>query len=205
MYVPRIHKVTDDQKVFDYIREHGFATLVSWQDQRIVATHIPLYLDLAQGQPNRLLGHVARGNEQIDALKSEKEMLAIFMNTHAYISSSWYDHINVPTWNYVAVHAYCTPRILEGEELTSSLKKLVEQYEEGRKDRFHISDMPEKMKEAHIKGLVGFELRITRIEAAHKLSQNRNSHDYQNIIQQLEDHGEDQDRAVAQEMKKLRS
>lgn len=205
MYVPRIHKQEDDEEVYKYIRKNGFATLVSQLDQRLIASHVPMYLNESEERGFSLFSHIALGNEQKKCLDGEQQMLAIFMNTHAYVSSSWYNHINVPTWNYVAVHIYGRATILEGDALFDSINKLVDQYEEGRAGRFHISDMPTDMQQAHFKGLVGFEMSIDKIEPAFKLSQNRNDNDYHNVINQLEQEKEKGSAEIANEMKKLRS
>ena len=97
MYVPRIHRQEDRKEVFNYIRKNGFATLISKLDGRSIATHLPLYLDKNEKEEYVLIGHIAAANEQKESLSTGEELLAIFMDTHAYISSSWYDHINVPT------------------------------------------------------------------------------------------------------------
>lgn len=204
MYVPKLHQPKDLSDVYNYIRNNGFATLLSNQDNRIIATHIPLLLEEQEEGTYRLLGHIARANEQKVQLGSGEEHLAIFMESHAYISSSWYDHINVPTWNYIAVHVYGKTRVLVDEELTEAIHLLVEQYEDGRDGRFKLSDMPTKMLEAHLRGLVGFEMTMDKIESSYKLSQNRNDNDYKNIIQQLENEEKDQSNTIAQEMKKFR-
>ncbi len=126
------------------------------------------------------------------------------MQSHAYISSSWYDHVNVPTWNYIAVHIYGKAEKIEGEELINSISDLVDQYEEGRKGRFRLSQFSESERRAHLNGLVGFRMSIDRVEAAFKLSQNRKENDYQEIIRQLQESGIQLDQSIAEEMKKLK-
>ncbi len=204
MYVPKIHRAKNEKDVLEYLRIHRFATLVSQHKGRIIATHIPMVLTHIDEQPF-LLSHISVANEQKTSFDNEQELLAIFMTTHSYISSSWYDHINVPTWNYIAVHVYGKARIIEGDELEEALTELVDIYEDGRKDRFKISDMPDKMKKAHLKGLVGFQMSMDKIETAHKLSQNRNDKDYFNIIEELEKEEDPGSADVARAMKKLRS
>ena len=127
--------------------------------------------------------------------RQNEEVLAIFMNTHAYVSSSWYDHVNVPTWNYVAVHVYGSITIVEGEDLVNALRQMVDQYENDRPDRFQLEDMDDAILEAHVNGLIGYEIKINRVEAAHKLSQNRNDKDYKNITSNLEKEIDSQDLA----------
>ena len=205
MYVPSIHKPQDQIDVYEYIRSNGFATLIGEKDGRQLATHIPMFLDQSEEGDYHLLSHIAVANEQKVCFDGKQELLAIFMEQHAYISSSWYDHVNVPTWNYVAVHAYGSAIIMKGEELVASMQKLVHQYEDGRSGRFQMSDMPENMLQAHLNGVVGFSMKIERIESSYKLSQNRNDRDYKNVIDQLEKNDDSGDRAIAKQMKKLRS
>lgn len=204
MYIPKIHKPADEISALDYIKKHGFATFISQGSKGVTATHIPMYLDTT-GEKPYLVSHISVANEQKLDLNTSSEHLAIFMDTHAYISSSWYDHINVPTWNYISVHVYGKSTILKGSEIEQSLVKLVDQYEKGRDNRFYLSDMPEKMKSAHFRGLVAFKMSMDRIEVAHKLSQNRSDKDYQNVISHLEKEADKGSHSVAHEMKKLRS
>ena len=205
MYVPSIHNANDPSDVYDYIRANGFATLVSEHEGKQMATHLPLMLNQDKHGDYNLLGHIAVANEQKVSFDEQKEVLAIFMEQHAYVSSSWYNHVNVPTWNYVAVHAYGPATIISGKELYSAMSQLVDQYEDGRPERFNMTDMSEEMMKAHLKGVVGFSIKIERIESSYKLSQNRKDEDYKNVIDQLEKTGDKGSQDIAQQMKKLRS
>jgi len=205
MYVPSIHKPDETEDVYQFIAQHGFATLIGNFDNKPIASHIPMYVDQKEDGTYSLLSHIAKANIQRHCLDGEQDLLAIFMESHAYISSSWYDHINVPTWNYGSVHVYGKASIITGEKLYLSINKLVEQYEQKRRDRFHLSDMPKDMQAAHFNGLVGFEMSMDRIESAHKLSQNRKDKDYHNIIGQLEKQTDQKSQQIAQKMKTLRS
>lgn len=205
MYVPKIHHQEDQEEIYKYIKANGFATLVSQLDKRSIATHVPMYLNKTEEGGYTLLSHIALGNEQKKCLDGQQELLAIFMNSHTYVSSSWYNHINVPTWNYISIHVYGTAEVLEGEKLYSSINKLVDQYEGGREGRFHLSDMSDNMQKAHIKGLVGFEMTIDQIVPAFKLSQNRNDIDFHNVISKLEGEENAGSTEIAKEMKKSRS
>ena len=173
------------------------------QGEGLLASHIPLLLEKSE-QSNYLTGHVSKANEIIDQLNDGQEVLAMFMEHHAYVSSSWYDHINVPTWNYIAVHIYGTATLLTGDDLYDSIENMVNKYESGRKDRFHLKDFGPGELNAHLNGLVGFRISIDRVEAAYKLSQNRKDHNYKEIISQLRLGGTDLELAIAQEMEELR-
>jgi len=126
MYTPKHFQNHNIAEIKEFIRQNGFGILVSQGTECLLATHIPLELSADE---TRLIGHISRGNSQWRNIESIKEVLVIFNGPHSYISSSWYNHENVPTWNYIAVHVYGTIRIIEGEVLQNSLKHLVDKYE----------------------------------------------------------------------------
>ena len=203
MYVPKIYKAETEEVVFEYIKQNNFATLIGQLDHKTIASHIPTYLSEEKDQ-KYLIGHVAIQNDLKHCFNGTQKLLAIFMNTHAYVSSSWYSHINVPTWNYIAVHVYGYASTLNETELSLSLQKLVEQHEKDREPRFTIEQMEEQNYKRQLKGIIGFKLSIDSIEASYKLSQNRNDQDYKNIIDQLEKSKVHSDQEVAHEMKNIR-
>src|SRR5579872_3239172 len=116
MYIPRLYEEKDKEKIRVFIRENSFAILISVQDGRPIGTHIPLRLETGADGKDVLTGHISRGNEQRHTCTGGVRVLASFAGPHAYISPRWYTKINVPTWNYVAVHAYGTLQVIEGEE-----------------------------------------------------------------------------------------
>lgn len=190
MYIPNYFKQTDLQEVKDFISQNGFGILVNQVGGRPWASHIPLELDFNSAGEPVLLGHVSRGNAQWRDFNPDVEVMAIFNGPHAYVSSSWYDHENVSTWNYIAVHVYGKIRIIEGEELLSSLKKLVDKYETNSEHPVSVEGMSARYLEQELRGLVGFEILITEIQAAYKLSQNRDAKNKSNIIAELEKRGD---------------
>lgn len=203
MYVPQLFKVNNEVAIEEFIRKYGFATLITVQSGQPQAVHLPLHLSI-DGTDRWLYGHIAMANSIKKQCDGRQTMLAIFMQPHAYVSSSWYDHVNVPTWNYISVHAYGAAHIITDLELYNSLSELVDSYEQGREDRFYMHQFEKNELEAHLRGLVGFKMKIDRWEVAFKLSQNRNDVDYQNIITHLES-GNLLEQEIAREMKKLRS
>jgi transcriptional regulator len=130
MYIPRRYQEKDREKIFSFIRENSFAILVSLQDGLPVATHIPLLLEANHEGEDVLSGHISRGNDQKLSLMNGAKVLCIFPGPHSYVSPRWYTQLNVPTWNYIAVHIYGTLRIMEGEELRAALARLVDTYEQ---------------------------------------------------------------------------
>jgi len=200
MYVPKQFRNNDASTISDFIRHHGFGILVSQSDSRMVATHIPL--ELSEDE-TKLRGHIAKANPQWKNFQNNSEVMVIFPGPHAYVSSSWYDHENVPTWNYIAVHAYGKIQIIEGDELYSALKQLVDKYEKTSAYPLSIEKMSPEYVRQSIQGLVGFAIEITSIEAAYKLSQNRDRKNYVNVINELEKRGDHGSKSIAAEMKKI--
>jgi transcriptional regulator len=199
MFVPRQYQPSEIEDIYQFIEHNAFANLVSTVNGKFWATHLPLMLSKDRA---KLHGHVSRANQQWKFFEDEREVMAIFNGPHSYISSSWYDHENVPTWNYIAVHIYGTVRLIEGEALLNSLKELTDKYEKKSKKPVSVEGMREEYLKKEIKGLVGFEIQITDIQAAWKLSQNRDKKNYLNIISELEQRHEGDDLPVAEEMKK---
>ena len=199
MYIPARFENSNGEEVYSFLKQNAFASLVSNVNGKLWATHLPLMLS---GDHRKLHGHVSRANPQWKSFQDVGEVMAIFNGPHAYISSSWYDHENVPTWNYIAVHVYGRIRIIEGEELLHSLKQLTDKYEQKSARPVAVERMSKEYVDAHIRALVGFEITIDDIQAAYKLSQNRDKSNYENIITQLERRNEEHDVSVASEMKK---
>ena len=198
MYSPAYAKNFTEEELKNFIRENGFAIVVNTVDGKLWATHIPLILSA----DNKLVGHISRGNKQARELKSSEEVMVIFSGPHTYISSSWYDHENVPTWNYMAVHVYGKPRIIEGEELLVSLRQLTDKYEKNSEHPVSVDKMSKKYVETEMRGIVGLEISIERMEASFKLSQNRDEKNHTNIILELEKRGDENSDAVADQMRK---
>jgi transcriptional regulator len=202
MYIPKFFKQENPEEVKSFLQQNSFGILVSTVDGKPWATHIPLELGKNEKGEDVLQGHMARGNKQWREFNKHEQVLAIFTGPHAYISSSWYDHENVPTWNYVAVHVYGELRIIEGDELLVSLKKLVNKYEANSTHPVKVENISAKFLESELRGIVGFEIRITNIQAAFKLSQNRDEKNLKNIVTELEKRGDAQSLQIAEQMKK---
>lgn len=201
MYIPRRYEEKDKETVYSFIRENSFAILISVLDGRPVGTHIPLQLETGEDGAASLVGHISLGNEQKHTLTDGASVLAIFPGPHAYISPRWYTQMNVPTWNYLSVHVYGTVRLMHGKALREALSRLIDAYEQHLPRPVHMEEIPEKVLEDDLRGIVGFRIRIDEIQAASKLSQNRDEQSYRQVIDQLEQ-GDETARAVAAEMKK---
>ena len=202
MYIPELYKNENQTDIQNFIHQNGFGILVNQTGGKPWATHIPLLLEEKDGK-QFLVGHVSRENPQAESFKTNDEVLVIFTGAHTYISSSWYDHENVPTWNYLAVHVYGKVQLHSLEETIEALKRLVNKYEAKSEKPVRVEDLSKKTM-LQARGIVSFEIEITAIEAKKKLSQNRDDKNYKNIITELEKTNDNQAIAVAEEMKKNR-
>jgi transcriptional regulator len=205
MFIPKIFQVEDSAEILDFIRKNSFATLVSVNaDGLPIATHIPIELEMLEGNTPVLRGHISRANPQAQLFGEGFTALAIFSGAHTYVSSSWYAQENVSTWNYSAVHVYGKIRILTNDELHDSVEKLTATYEKGVEKPFLVSQMSSDYVKREIRGIVGFELAMDDVQAKAKLSQNRKDADYQHIVQKLEETENPQAHQVAAEMRTKR-
>lgn len=206
MYIPKHYRITDEKLLADFIRQNSFGILITCAEGVPVATHLPFeYVENGNGE-KFLYGHLARGNPQWRAFEPHTEVLVIFSGPHAYVSAQWYNHVNVPTWNYVTAHLYGKPRIIEAhDELHDTLKRLVDQNEATTNpdSPYTLEDLPQEYLRAQMRGIVGFEIRITRMEGKFKLSQNREREDFENVIAKLRASGEANAQHVAEEMARI--
>ncbi|MDN3954968.1 FMN-binding negative transcriptional regulator [Sporolactobacillus laevolacticus] len=197
MYIPKHFQIDDEDAIYEVIKENGFATLFSQHLGSPCATHIPLTLDK---ENKYLYGHFARPNEQWQDIEKQ-EVLAVFHGPHCYISPSWYETGRaVPTWNYVAVHVYGYVEILDGEELMGALRDLVLKYE-NQKSSYQYDQIDPQFIKGMTRGLVGFKIKIDKIEAKAKLSQNHSVERLERVIQQLEQSQSEDSRKIAHLMK----
>lgn len=203
MYIPKLYKITDVEEIREFVQHHSFGTLVSTRKGRPIATHLPLQL-IQEGDNYYITGHMAYGNPQWRTFESSEEVLVMFQGPHAYISSSWYEQENVPTWNYQAVHLYGAAQILDEEELKQDLTRLMETYEKHRENPVLWEKLSPSLLEKELKGIVGFKIKVNEIQAAYKMSQNRNDTDYRNIIEQLQKEENPVSSQMADEMDKRR-
>ena len=201
MYIPRRYEEKDKEKIYSFIKENSFGILISIKDGLPIGTHIPLLLEKNEAGNDILMGHISKGNEQKYTLTDGAKVLVIFAGPHAYISPRWYTQMNVPTWNYISVHVYGTVKIVEGEALKAALGRLVDNYEHPLPRPVTLEEIPEKTFDENFRGIIGFEIVIEDIQAAYKLSQNRDEISYHTVVDQLEK-GDDVAKGVALEMKK---
>ncbi|OUL61289.1 FMN-binding negative transcriptional regulator [Flavobacterium sp. AJR] len=203
MHTPSIFKNEDPEAIRAFLKENSFGILINQTNGKLWATHIPLEIETNADGKEILCGHISKLNPQGEGFTQNDQILAVFSGPHSYISSSWYDHENVPTWNYIAVHIYGRIKIVDHEAAVESLKKLVDKYEASSEKPVRVEDLSAKtMRQAH--GIIAFEIEIDEIQATKKMSQNRDDINYKNIITALEKTENPQSIAVAKEMEKCR-
>lgn len=201
MFIPEHYKNNDIKEIHDFLKNNSFGILINTIDGKPWGTHIPLELGKNTEEKDILVGHIAKANLQSNNLVGGDEVLCIFNGPHSYVSSSWYQFEEVPTWNYIAVHVYGTVKIQTSEELLHSLHALVDKYEQQSEHPISLNNMSKKtMKQ--VSGIIGFEIEINEIQAVNKLSQGR-SHDHPKIISELEKQGTIE-KEIAMAMRKLK-
>jgi transcriptional regulator len=190
MYNPPLFREDRIEVLHDAIRRAGLVTLVTQTADGLIASHAPMLLDLEPAPYGTLIGHLARPNPQ--ARGAIGEGLAIFQGPDAYITPSWYATKRqngkvVPTWNYVAIHAYGAVEFFNDlERLRDVVIRLTERQEAGRAQPWAVTDAPADFIDGMLKGIVGFAMPIARLEGKWKMSQNRPAEDRAGVISGLE-------------------
>jgi transcriptional regulator len=196
MYLPKHFEITDRAVLFDLMQKFSFATLVSIHEGVPFATHMPF---TCKPQQNQIASHIARANPQWTTFHQNSEVLVIFQGDHSFVSPAWYDkHPSVPTWNYMTVHAYGKVRIVEEpEKVKHLLHDLVLQYDK----EWDMLQLPETYMQGMMKGIVAFEIELTKLEGKFKLSQNRSEGDQHNVVKALRQSENPVDQAIAKAMR----
>jgi transcriptional regulator len=204
MYVPNHFAETDLATLFALVRAHSFATLVSVLDGEPFATHVPLLLDAERGPLGTLVGHVARANPHARGFDGATPAVAIFLGPHAYVSPRWYAaQPNVPTWNYVAVHATGRPRALEvGQQTRDLLARTAALFEAGAAEPWTPQSAGGHVEKLE-RGIVAFEMPIERLLGKRKLSQNKSPAERAGVVAALRAQGGEASLAIAREMEAL--
>ena len=195
MYIPPLHKEDRIDVLHDAIRRTGLATLVTLTGDGLIASQVPMLLDPEPAPYGTLLGHLARPNPQARGAAPGVQALAIFHGPDAYITPSWYATKRengkvVPTWNYVAIHAYGPVEFFDDRErLRAVVTRLTERFETPRAEPWAVTDAPADFIDGMLKGIVGFALPIARLEGKWKMSQNRPPADRAGVVAGLESDG----------------
>lgn len=165
------------------MRTYSFATLVTAKANRPIATHLPFTIVEKEGKLT-LSSHLARANVQWKKME-QLEALVIFTEPHAYISPGLYDKKeSVPTWNYISVHAYGKVRIVHDQkEVFDLLESMIDTFEADYRNQWN--ELSSTYKTNMAKGIVAFQVDVTELQAAEKLSQNKTDEERQRIKENL--------------------
>ncbi|OJW18331.1 FMN-binding negative transcriptional regulator [Mucilaginibacter sp. 44-25] len=201
MYTPKHFQVTDEQQAISFMQKYSFASMVTVLNGVPEATHLPFVVE-QRGNEVVLLSHFAKANPQVNVIEQETS-LVIFTEPHAYISPKNYEKdTNVPTWNYIAIHAYGKAKLIHDEAaVTTLLAKTISTYEQDYLKQW--DGLPYEYKHKMMNGIVAFELLITNLQAKFKLSQNRNEAEQNNIINNLNNSHIANEKEIAAYMERL--
>lgn len=186
MYTPPAFKVDDLAAIHAAMRASRLASLVTMGPDGLIATPLPLMIEEVGGEYGVLHGHLAKANPQWKSNVAGDAMV-IFMGPDAYVTPSWYATKAqtgkvVPTWNYICVHAYGRAEFYEDDDrLLDVVTRLTNLHEQSRAEPWRVTDAPDAFIRSQLKGIVGFRMKITRIDAKKKMSQNRNVDDRKGV------------------------
>jgi transcriptional regulator len=199
VYIPEFNRQEDRATILAFMRANPFAILVSNVDGIPFATHLPLLIEEA-GDQIVVQGHMAKANAHWKSMKETEESLIIFHGPHAYISPSLYENReSVPTWNYAAVHVYGEPTLFTDEEsLRATLHRMIDTFESSYMAQW--SELSEQYQSRMMKHIVGFNIKVKRLEGKFKLSQNRTKGEQAQVIQSLNQSKDSNISGVAQLM-----
>lgn len=184
MYTPHLFKFENDKDKIAFIKQYSFATIITVKEGLPIATQLPFYIN-ENSEKLTLCSHFALANEQANYIENNTSLI-IFSEPHAYISPTHYDkRESVPTWDYIAVHAYGKAKIIAGEvEKLQALEQMIQYYEASYLSQWQ--SLSDRFKKGMIKGIVAFEIEVTDLQGQKKLSQNKTEIEKQRIVNHLE-------------------
>ncbi len=201
MFIPNSFKFEDRAEKIAFMKQYSFATIITVKDNVPIATQLPFVID--DSSDNLILSsHFAIANEQTKYIEANTS-LVIFTEPHAYISPVHYDkHESVPTWDYIAVHAYGKAKIIEDEnEKIKALEQMIRFYEKDYLQQWE--SLSDKFKKGMMRGIVAFELEVTDLQGQKKLSQNKTEIERQRIVEHLEQSNNTVEKDIAIYIQKL--
>jgi transcriptional regulator len=207
MYTPASFRMTERAELLAFMRAHSFATLVSWLPTGPIATHLPVVIEERESGI-AITGHVARQNPHAAAFDGLATSLVIFTGPHAYVPAALYESAeNVPTWNYIAVHATGVARTIamhaERAAMDQAMHDMVETYDPAYHAQY--AGLSDRFREGMLSGIVVFSLAVSTLEGKAKLSQNRNPHDQAAVTAHLLAHADPAARATGEAMRARQS
>ena len=200
MYIPKINLATDQEEIVEFMKRFSFATIITSNNNIPIATHLPFLVSI-RDEKIILTSHIAKVNDQSKDLENH-QILVIFSEPHAYISPTHYDkELNVPTWNYISVHAYGDGKLItKTEEVFKVLDQTIENYESSFLEKWNSFSLEYKTNMA--KGIVAFEISINDLQAKKKISQDKSETEKQKIIDALSKSSDSNEQYIAEYMNK---
>lgn len=204
MDISPLFRNSDHDQMMDFLKGHAFGLLVSQGDAHPEASHLPYVLGEEEGEWYLYI-HMSASNRHVNFLNEQKSHVFIVQGVDHYISSTWYDHENVPTWNYISVHVIGSLEVQKGADALDNINRLMAELEPpGRSARSMDKLDPERIAR-HMQGLVTFRMKIQKIEGAKKLSQNRDEANIKKVISELEQLDTPRSLRMAEEMRRNNS
>ncbi|MBA3971061.1 MAG: FMN-binding negative transcriptional regulator [Bacteroidetes bacterium] len=200
MYIPPYYKEENEQILIEFMEAHSFANLISTSNSKILATHLPFVIE-KRAKGLVLVSHMAKANPQWETFTAN-DVLVIFQGPHAYISPTNYEkQQNVPTWNYIAVHASGKARIIsEPGEVMNLMEKTINNFEKQFYEQW--KSLPPEYVNGMLKAIVAFEIEVTELAGKFKLSQNKTKNEQLHIIDSLGKSDDSAEKEISKEMKK---
>ena len=202
MYIPKNFLTTDKEEIIAFMKQFSFATIITAKNNIPSATHLPFTISTKEDRII-LVSHFAKANSQWADIEANK-VLVIFTEPHAYISPKHYDkELSVPTWNYISVHAYGQGQIItDTAQSFDVLEAMIMNHDITYKQQW--DNLPQDFKLKMLNGIVPFEIIVNDLQASKKLSQNKTAIEQQRIINTLSNSNSDNERAIADFMKRIR-
>ncbi|MBB6637893.1 FMN-binding negative transcriptional regulator [Cohnella thailandensis] len=196
MYIPKEYEMKDEETLVDFIREYSFGILFSQAKGAPHGTHLPFLIERDKEGQLYLVSHMSRANPQWQAIGGT--VLTVFPGPHAYVTPSWYGAAGfVPTWDYLSVHAYGDfARVDDAEGLRSIMERTIRFYESGMPEPWD-GRVPDHVYDRLIGGVVGFRIKIARLEGQWKLHQDHTEERRRNVIRHLRQSGREDARSIA--------
>lgn len=202
MYISKLYREEDRVEIVEFLKQNEFATLVTYDGEKPTASHLLMEV-MEEGEKLFINGHMSKANPLWKTFEKNPEVLIIFQGPHTYISPTWYNHTNVPTWNYQSIHIYGKPRIVTDHEETYKMLSRLIARNEGNPS-YRMETLPPDLVVKEMKGIVAFQVEVARIEANYKLSQNRDDESYWSVVSHLDERKDEMSHGVAEAMKKQR-
>jgi transcriptional regulator len=192
MYIPSHYRNSDSQELIQFIRAHSFGLLISGGEEEPMITHLPFVIE--SEEPLVITSHLAKSNPHAAQLTDGKKVVLVFNGPHAYVSPSHYNSKqNVPTWNYIAVHAHGVVEICDEASKSEMLKEMIAAFEPEYRKQYDA--LPNSYLEPMKRAIVGFKVKIDRLEGKFKLSQNKTEDEITRIREHFAKDGKNNDLA----------